>query len=98
MRVGFEARSDELGREQRKTVRREARYAVAILHGEGPVKVACTLLDISEAGARLMLPGDTTVPDEFVLLLSANGRARRRCRVAWRGKRDQIGVQFVSSE
>jgi hypothetical protein len=58
--------------------------------------VVCTLLDISDSGARLALPASTEVPDEFVLLLSANGKARRRCRVAWRGNRDQIGVQFVT--
>jgi hypothetical protein len=95
MRANQEAGSGDLGREQRRTVRREARYSVGILYGEAPVRVACTLIDISESGARLVLPSGMEVPDEFVLLLSANGRARRRCRVAWRGNRRQIGVEFV---
>jgi hypothetical protein len=33
------------------------------------------------------------VPDNFVLLLAANGSAWRRCRVIWRKPR-QLGVKF----
>jgi hypothetical protein len=34
------------------------------------------------------------VPNEFILALSSDGAARRRCRVAWRTK-DQVGVEFL---
>ncbi len=53
----------------------------------------CALHDISETGARLNVEGSETVPDHFILLLSANGAARRYCRVVWRQPR-QIGVHF----
>ena len=38
--------------------------------------------DVSKSGAKLMLEGDGEVPDQFMLLLSADGKTRRKCRVA----------------
>ncbi len=40
------------------------------------------------------LPEPDGVPDEFILALSSDGAARRRCRVAWRTE-NQIGVEFL---
>jgi PilZ domain len=80
--------------EKRGSVRRDARYSVWIAYGEDRTLVPCTLLDVSQSGARLMLPGNEDVPDNFVLLLSEHGRARPQCRVAWRHK-DKVGVEFA---
>jgi PilZ domain-containing protein len=49
--------------------------------------IACSISDISESGARLALP------ETFMLLLTANGGARRHCRVVWR-EGLMIGVEF----
>jgi hypothetical protein len=38
-------------------------------------------------------PGFGAIPDRFLLLLAANGSARRRCSVIWRKPR-QLGVKF----
>lgn len=48
---------------------------------------------MSETGARIDVENAAQVPEHFVLLLSANGAARRVCRVVWR-KAHQIGVSF----
>ena len=39
------------------------------------------LSDISETDARIELENTAAVPDKFILALSANGIARRICRV-----------------
>src|SRR5829696_7116805 len=86
-----------MGREQRTNLRREVRYGVWIAYGDDWTLVPCTILDVSQSGARLMLPGNEDVPSEFILLLSEHGRARRQCRVAWRRK-DKVGVEFVITD
>ena len=53
----------------------------------------CALSDMSDTGARIDVENSKTVPDHFILLLSGNGKARRKCRVVWR-KPTQIGVTF----
>ncbi len=66
--------------------------------GDGSASTACEILDISEGGARLrpLMCAPDLLPDRFTLLLSACGRVRRTCRVAWRSKSD-LGVQFSST-
>jgi hypothetical protein len=53
----------------------------------------CALSDISETGARIDIEEPEQVPDRFMLWLSANGSARRTCRVVWR-EGHQLGVIF----
>jgi len=55
--------------------------------------IACSIADVSESGARLTLERDDELPDKFLLLLTANGRARRHCRVVWRTG-VIVGVEF----
>lgn len=83
-----------MSKELRKTVRRDAHYGVWIAYGSDRILVPCTLNDISDAGARLALPGNGDVPDRFMLLLSERGRAYRRCQVAWRTS-EEVGVRFI---
>lgn len=80
--------------ENRRFARRDANYPVWVRYGTDQVLVPCTLKDISDQGARLLMPGNSDVPDQFVLLLSERGKAHRRCRVAWRVA-DQVGVKFI---
>jgi hypothetical protein len=60
---------------------------------EGGERHECALSDISGIGARINMADVDPIPDSFVLLLAANGAARRRCRVIWRKPR-QLGVKF----
>lgn len=60
---------------------------------EGDERHECALSDISGIGARINLADTDPIPDSFVLLLAANGAARRRCRVIWRKPRE-LGVKF----
>jgi PilZ domain len=60
---------------------------------EGGERCNCALSDISHRGARINIPNSDAIPDRFLLLLAANGSARRRCRVIWRKPR-QLGVKF----
>jgi hypothetical protein len=60
---------------------------------EGGERCDCALSDISHIGARINIPDSNAIPDNFLLLLAANGSARRRCRVIWRKPRE-LGVRF----
>jgi hypothetical protein len=79
---------------QRKHRPQQLRYSAKIkMDGEEPART-CTLSDVSQSGARLVLAKDEKLPDRFVLLLSANGGARRRCQVIWRDGLT-VGVKFA---
>jgi hypothetical protein len=78
--------------DKRKAPRRQLRYTAWI--SLGPKKLqGCVVADISDFGARLHVETGKTVPDHFVLLLSASGKPKRKCRVIWR-KGAQIGLEF----
>jgi hypothetical protein len=79
--------------ENRKALRREIRHVGVIVHADGKVRLPCTLRDVSATGALIEVEVPADVPDSFVLLLSANGRARRRCAVVRRTK-EAVGVVF----
>ena len=79
-------------RDKRKALRRQLRYTAWI--SLGPKKLqGCVVADVSDTGARLGVENSETVPDNFVLLLAANGKAKRKCRVIWR-EGEKIGVEF----
>jgi hypothetical protein len=55
----------------------------------------CSIYDVSDIGARIMLSTDCDVPDEFTLVLTTHGKTRRRCLILWR-EGDQLSVLFLS--
>jgi hypothetical protein len=57
----------------------------------------CTLIDISESGAKLALKEVENIPDVFSLWLSRHGHPRYSCRVVW-SRQNSIGVQFLSAD
>lgn len=82
--------------ELRKSPRRRVRQPALMVHDNGSMIGACTMLDVSAGGARLKLDVEIDVPTEFVLLLSRfDGSMRRRCAVAWKTEA-QIGIRFLS--
>ena len=54
----------------------------------------CQLTDASDSGGKITIPNAGTIPDKFILLLTENGAAARKCAVAWR-KDSEIGVRFL---
>ncbi len=84
--------STDMTKENRKARRKPMQYGARIsLDGDTPRR--CMLLDISNTGACLEVEAPATIPDRFTLLLSADGKALRKCRVVWR-RPHQIGVTF----
>lgn len=79
--------------ELRKTRRRHFDYRAKIQKDKDSPALICAISDISDTGARLNLKDDVELPDRFFLLLTANGVARRHCRVIWRDGLT-IGVKF----
>ncbi len=69
---------------------------VHIMGIDGTWRRDCTIIDVSQTGARLCIEGSFEGLDlkEFFLLLSSTGLAYRRCRLV-RVAGDQIGVEFL---
>jgi hypothetical protein len=49
---------------------------------------------VSETGARLELESPGDLPEEFWLLLSRDGKVRRRCEVVWQTG-EQVGARYM---
>lgn len=82
--------------ENRQSSRVELRYIACIDAGDGLPLRNCIIRDIPASGAKLGIITSTpnTIPDEFTLLLSTDGRVRHRCRVAWCAD-ENMGVTFL---
>jgi len=66
--------------------------------GDGRPLRNCTLIDISNSGAKLALDEEVEeIPDIFSLWLSRHGHPRYSCRVVW-SHQNKIGVQFSSDD
>jgi hypothetical protein len=77
----------------RKHRRQQLHYPAFIVPGPGRAPLKCMLSDVSKSGAKIALSDDQELPDEFILLLSTDGRTRRNCRVVWRDD-GRTGVEF----
>ena len=80
--------------EKRKNLRRLVSYPAFLDPGDDRPAVKCALCDASQEGAQLAVANAEALPDEFILALSSDGAARRRCRVTWRAE-DSVGVEFL---
>ena len=77
-------------------LRQHARRAVFIkaqLLREGKPSLPCTLVDISDTGARLVIEETSALPNRFTIVMGEQGVPRRQCRLIWRGD-NEIGVTF----
>lgn len=83
--------------ELRKTTRRHFHYNARIFTDKDTPPVTCSISDISQTGARIVLEREEKLPDTFMLLLTPNGDARRHCRVIWRDGLN-VGVQFPEND
>ena len=68
-------------------------YEARIVDNEGN-RTTVQIADISERGAKLVLPALANSNEEFTLLLSPDGFIQRRCRRVWQSG-GQIGVEFT---
>lgn len=81
--------------EYRKSTRRFVRHGARIVDADGTALGPCVMVDISDTGARLETVASPALPNEFILLLSHDGRLRRQCAVAWRSP-TTVGVRFLT--
>ena len=81
---------------QRQSPRRRENRAAWIEAKNGAAPLDCTVWDVSEAGVRLTIDTPRSVPQEFFLVLSKDGKVRRKCRVVWRSN-EQVGACFLSA-
>ena len=80
----------------RNSVRKALRHPAWMDIGDGSPLRSCTLSDVSQTGAKLVIENPNDIPAEFTLLLTGDGAVRRRCRVMRRGN-GEIGVQFLNA-
>ena len=79
--------------EKRRSPRRQVRIPAKIQVGNEAPTHDCTVVDISEFGARIEMDAAMDAPNEFILTLTPRGFPYRRCQVMWRSER-AIGVEF----
>jgi hypothetical protein len=80
--------------ENRKHVRRPGHSRAAIIHVAYHAPIMCSLADISDGGAGLMVVNTKDVPDTFELEIKGID-IRRACKVAWRDAPHRLGVAFT---
>jgi hypothetical protein len=81
--------------ENRKHVRHPGDRKAALIYtrpDEQPIM--CTLADISEGGAGLIVVSTNGIPDTFELEIKGED-GRRPCKVAWRQPPHRLGVAFT---
>ncbi|TMJ00469.1 MAG: PilZ domain-containing protein [Alphaproteobacteria bacterium] len=81
---------------RRKSIRRTIAYRARIFASDGSWDMDCRVLDVSHSGAKLAVEQPAKLPQAFILALSMQGNATRRCRLVWTTERE-IGVRFERS-
>jgi len=83
--------------EHRRNTRRQVRQGARMVRADGAALGTCLMIDISGTGARLKVNASDALPDQFLLLLSHDGKLRRQCSVAWRSD-TSVGVHFLTDD
>lgn len=78
--------------DHRKSVRRRALKGGLIVFDGGYQSLSCTIRDLSEGGARLVVENTMGIPSTFTLKLS-DGSPSRSCAVKWKNA-TTLGVEF----
>ena len=76
--------------EARRDARQRVLKAGTIEFGGGAID--CTIRNMSASGAALQVESQSGIPDQFTLVIPADG-LHMPCRVAWR-KASRLGVAF----
>ena len=77
--------------------RRRALTRRASLRWDGREIAICTMSDISDGGAKIVLDRPAQLPETFALWLRDDGSVYRECKVVWR-EGNVLGVQFRIDE
>jgi hypothetical protein len=80
--------------EQRRAIRDHVCFCAWIANDTDARYWECTVLDVSDTGARIVIPSPTRISKEFWLVLSKDGSRRRRCQLVWRSD-SQIGLKYI---
>ena len=79
--------------EKRRTPRQRVLKGAKISTRQLGTSIDCTVRNVSETGACLVVTTPVGIPDTFDLVLADGGV--RPCKVEWR-KADKIGVSFLT--
>lgn len=78
----------------RKEPRKHVGRTCWVIIGSDSEPRQCQLTDASDHGGKIAFPDVEKVPDKFILLLTEDGKAARKCEVAWRSDKE-IGLRFL---
>jgi hypothetical protein len=81
---------------QRHSPRKRENRDAWIDADNGTPLMDCTVWDVSDEGVRITIDEPRSVPQEFFLVLSKDGKLRRRCRVIWRSA-EQVGACYLTA-
>jgi len=63
----------------KKRRRKQLNRVYWVVSDAQPRPQQCQLNHVSEAGARITVPNAAEIPDKFILLLTEDGKAARKC-------------------
>jgi hypothetical protein len=86
-------RTKRASKDQRQSPRRKVQFPAWIDIGNDTAPRNCTVVDVSDGGARVMVEASSDLPKEFYLVLTKSG-TRRRCRLVWSSEQE-IGVFYL---
>jgi hypothetical protein len=78
----------------RKSPRSKFDFPARMVFGPGVRSATCTIVDLSDTGAKLKVLSTQNIPDEFVLLIGGHREIKRRCHVVWRAH-SMLGARFL---
>jgi CheY-like chemotaxis protein len=81
--------------ELRRKARRQLQCTAWILLDKQIPPTKCTIADLSSLGTCVVLQSEQDLPNDFILLLTENGRAWFNCRLVWRTGLN-VGIEFTS--
>ena len=78
--------------ERRASPRQIVNCPGSIAGAAGTAAQDCLIADLSDGGVRLFV--QSSVADEFVLVIKDGSEAHHKCRVVWRLD-DELGAEFI---
>jgi PilZ domain len=80
----------------RKSARKRVILGGKVVYNEGTYCVDCRIRDISDGGARIVLPPDIVIPTRVVLIDTRNATAYE-AQVVWI-KAPEFGLKYLSTQ
>jgi PilZ domain len=85
-----------MSNDKRRRPRKQLNLPAWIDVGNDAHPQRCTVIDMSDSGARLAVDDIECLPDRFHLGLSRYGQSRQSCNIVWR-THDEVGIEFIAS-